>query len=194
MSLQHITLTAAFTHFWKWTEMKNKPFCCTSSVSSTCWRSNISIAASLAVIPSKSCTGAKPWCMPQHFVMTNTKGIAESLYCYAKIFCASRWERDHLGSLLWGLKPCLQHQPVTDLCAWNMVSFLRPPDLAFICALPREKERKCQTQLKWRRNNCPVNTDLSPAFLFIQGFKEHISTLDKQCKRVTSTLVTERNR
>lgn len=105
-NFQHITLIAAFTHFWKWTELKHKPFCCTSSVSSTYWRANILLTALFAVSPSNSCTGAKPWSViTQRFVMTNTKGISDSLYCYAMTFCASRWERDHLGSLLWWLKP-----------------------------------------------------------------------------------------
>lgn len=105
-SFQCVTLIATFTHFWKWTELKHKPFCCTSSVSSTYWRSNIPLTALFAVSPSNSCTGAKPWS-----VITTTLWNDEYqehfwfLYCYAMTFCASRWERDHLGSLLWWLKP-----------------------------------------------------------------------------------------
>lgn len=76
-----------------------------------------------------------------------------------------------------------------------MISFLSTPDLALICAVTRKKKENSKLSLSGEEIKLPCKYRFkSPAFLFIQGFKEHISTLDKQCKRVTSTLVTERNR
>lgn len=81
---------------------------------------------------------------------------------------------------------------MVNVVAQSEVSFLRTTELEFIHTL-KGKNKENSKLIEEIKLPCKYRFK-SPAFLFIQGFKEHILTLDKQCKRVTSTLVTERNR